>query len=159
MDDKILALEALKASQDATKWAYWAMLGTWISSISTLVGVIIAIVSINAWKSKETASAINQLNVAVFSFQNRLQIGRERFSTVNNREDAYEKIEILLILDKVHVATFISHNAKLRKQASVLYTDLCNICNEYMNGKIDNHEAIKKIVKLRVTSKLLNRKC
>lgn len=40
MDEKVIALEALKAAQVSAEWAFWSMIGTWVAGFATVAAVI-----------------------------------------------------------------------------------------------------------------------
>lgn len=43
MDERVMALEALKAAQDAADWAFWSMIGTWFAGIATFLAVCVSL--------------------------------------------------------------------------------------------------------------------
>ncbi|MDH0055736.1 hypothetical protein [Pantoea ananatis] len=43
MDDKAIALASLQATVDSARWAYWSMIGTWLSGVATLLAVILSL--------------------------------------------------------------------------------------------------------------------
>lgn len=43
MDEKVMALAALKAAKDAADWAFWSMIGTWFAGIATFFAVCVSL--------------------------------------------------------------------------------------------------------------------
>ncbi|ENY0896921.1 hypothetical protein ACFVGG_003455 [Enterobacter ludwigii] len=43
MDEKVMALAALKAATDAADWAFWSMIGTWFAGIATFLAVCVSL--------------------------------------------------------------------------------------------------------------------
>ncbi|HED2522059.1 hypothetical protein [Klebsiella aerogenes] len=43
MDDKVMAIAALRAAQDSANWAYWSMIGTWLAGFATAAAVIVSL--------------------------------------------------------------------------------------------------------------------
>lgn len=40
MDEKYIAYETLVATRESAQWAYWSMIGTWLSGIATFLAVV-----------------------------------------------------------------------------------------------------------------------
>lgn len=43
MDDKMMALEALKTAKDSADWAFWSMIGTWVAGVATFCAVLVSL--------------------------------------------------------------------------------------------------------------------
>lgn len=44
MNVNLIAIETLQAAKDSAEWAFWAMLGTWVSGIMTLLAVCVSLI-------------------------------------------------------------------------------------------------------------------
>lgn len=43
MDEKEIAIAVLQATQSSATWAFWSMIGTWVSGIATFLAVIVSL--------------------------------------------------------------------------------------------------------------------
>lgn len=53
MDEKVMALAALKAAQEAACWGFWSMISAMIGAIATLVAAWVGWRALNIWKNQE----------------------------------------------------------------------------------------------------------
>ena len=50
MNADYISYESLVAAREAADWAFWSMIGTWLSALATLFAAIIAVLAIRSWR-------------------------------------------------------------------------------------------------------------
>lgn len=156
MDADLISYESMLAARDSANWAFWGMVAAFISAAATACAVGVAVRAISGWKKQETAQEIKNINLSLFRFQMQVQLSRYEFNPKNkDLEEAKEAMSLLKGLDSVYECTITMHNKELQNQSSELYSELVDIFNDFVNGKINREEITKRLVAIRGSNPVL----
>jgi len=154
MDEKVMAFATLKAAQDAADWAYWSMLGTWLSAIATFLAACVALWAIKGWREHEEALELREFRIKGYYYV----ISLMRAPEINKK--SLSELEFLAVqqtfntLNEFYLTTVKMHSYDTREKASVIYNKIADIQNEYIDGKITSGEAEEKVADIRLKEPL-----
>lgn len=146
MDEKVMALAALDAAQKAADWAYWSMLGTWVSAIATFIAAGVALWAITGWRKHEEAIELRDLRVTAFNYHTSLIRAPEKNSRSQNEHDFLRVQQTYNALNEFYVSTLKMHSAISRGKVSEVYEKFADVQRQYIDGTLTNEEAEKKSI-------------
>lgn len=155
MNAEYISYESLVAARAAADWAFWSMVGAWISAIATLAAAVIGFYALNGWRKQEEVRELKEFRVAAFRYENAL-IFAPKYMTVeiseqdrNAAKNAFEEHK------KLYASTVMMHRVKTRGDASRIIRNITDIQRKYMRAEIDNMEAHKAVMHIIQTEPLL----
>ncbi|EJC6091367.1 hypothetical protein ACT48Z_000647 [Citrobacter freundii] len=155
MNTEYISYESLVAARESALWAKWAMYGTWLSAIATLIAALIACFAIFGWRKQEEASELKTLRISVYHYNMALIRAPEFYRDNFEQFDFIRFNETYNALAEVYKSTLMMHRFKTRGKASELYSELADIQRKYTSGKISNSEAESKVSKIRNSNSML----
>ncbi|ELK6101640.1 MULTISPECIES: hypothetical protein [Citrobacter] len=155
MNIEYISYESLVAARESALWAKWAMYGTWVSAVATLIAALVAGFAIFGWRRQEEASELKTLRVSIYYYHLALIRAPKFYRDDLGQFDFIRFNETYNALASVYTSTLMMHRCKTRGKASELYSELADIHSKYTNGKISNSEAESKVLEIRNSNPML----
>lgn len=142
MDANYIAYETLVASRAAALWAFWSMVGTWVSGIGTILAALFAAFSVNSWRKQDKAKSRREVKVALLKYSYALS----DFPLKENDDNYLEnRLKIYQALGNCVEKIVLCEDKKfLRKYINVKFSELQCVHREY----VDDPNAIGKLQEL-----------
>ena len=154
MNAEYISYESLVAARAAADWAFWSMIGAWISAIATLAAAVIGFCALNGWRKQEEVRELKEFRVAAFRYENAL-IFAPKYMTVDISEQDKKAAKNAFEEQKnLYASTVMMHRAKTRGEASRIIKNITYIQRRYMRAEIDNMEAHKAVMDIIQTEPL-----
>lgn len=142
MDANYIAYETLVASRAAAEWAFWSMVGTWVSGVGTILAALFAAFALNSWRKQDRAKSRRELKIALLKYSYALS----DYPLEKNREDYLEnRLKIYQALgDCVEKIILCEDKKFLRKYVNLKFSELQTVHREY----VDDPGAKEKLQKM-----------
>ena len=141
MNAEYISYESLLAARAAADWAFWSMIGAWISAAATLLAAIAGFFALNIWSKQEEVRELKDFRVAAFRYHNALIFAPSYMNVKEN--DSH-----LATARTVYDSTLMMHGVKTRGNASRILNDISDIYERYRNSEISNMEAHAEVMKI-----------
>ncbi|HIC7826318.1 hypothetical protein [Enterobacter hormaechei] len=149
MDEKVMALSALDAAQKSAEWAYWSMLGTWVSAAATLIAALVALWAIKGWRQHEEALELREFRITAYNFHLTL-IRAPKYNAEDLDERDFIAVQATFnAMNDIYLSTIKMHDAVKRGHASEVYQKIADVHTKYIKGEIDKDEADNAVLKIR----------
>ncbi|HBR4257287.1 TPA: hypothetical protein L9U77_005054 [Klebsiella pneumoniae] len=155
MNADYISYESLVAAREAADWAFWSMIGTWLSALATLFAAIIAVLAIRSWRKHEEALELKEFRVSAYNYNVAL-IRAPLYNSDDLSEHDFVAVQkTYFALNEFFVSTVRMHEKIARGKASLVYQKMANIQSRYIAGDITNQQADKEVLKIRTHDPLL----
>lgn len=150
MDANYIAYETLVASRAAALWAFWSMVGTWVSGIGTILAALFAAFSLNSWRKQDRAKSRREVKVALLKYSYSLLDyplvkGSEHY--LENRKKLYQALG-----DCVEKIILCEDKKFLKKHVTEKFSELQSVHREY----VDDPNALAKLQKIATALATIN---
>lgn len=155
MNAEYISYESLVAARAPADWAFWSMVGAWISAIATLAAAVIGFCALNGWRKQEEVGELKEFRVAAFRYENALIFAPKYMTADISEQDKKAAKNAFEEQKNLYASTVMMHRAKTRGEASRIIKNITYIQRRYMRAEIDNMEAHKAVMDIIQTEPLL----
>lgn len=148
MNAEYISYESLLAARVAADWAFWSMIGAWISAAATLLAAIAGFFALNIWSKQEEVRELKDFRVAAFRYNNALIFAPTYMNVKENDSHLATARTVYDEHQKLYVSTLMMHDVKTRGNASRILNEISEIYKRYRDSEISNMEAHAEVMKI-----------
>lgn len=155
MSPDYISYETLVAARDAADWAFWSMVGTWVSGVATLFAAMVAAWAVSGWRKQEEAIELKEFRVTAYGYHVSLIRAPHINSNKLSQQDFLAVQQTYYALNEFYVSTVRMHSKSTRNKASIVYQKMSDVQTRYISGEISNEDAAEEVLQIRNHEHLL----
>lgn len=153
MDADLISFETMIATKEAAKWAFGAMVGTWVAAIATVVALIFARQALKTWRDEKIETARAEWIASLVDYTSNISFLPDLIHWDEPSNKAHLDRVASLMYECIKRWKIFQTYLKLNKKSESKYYDLylekweslsVGYHNRYMNGAVDK-TAVKNI--------------